>query len=93
LSHIYANVRSADDKIILIPYIFQADNTIRHFKDKHVLNQVTPSAWILTIDNGTIANDTFGALSPDSVLNDELVRSFDELGPDFEADGTLMKDD
>jgi hypothetical protein len=41
---------------------------------------------ILTVDNGTIANGTFGALSPDSVLNDEFGSISDELGPDFEAD-------
>ena len=42
VSYIYADVRSAEAKVVLIPYIFQAGNTFRLLSDKPRLQPSHP---------------------------------------------------
>lgn len=86
VSYINAKVQKEEDKVQLIPYIFEVDNNFRLFNDKLVHLQVTPSAetfQVLKSDNGTIANSTFGAMSPQQVLEDEFTPLVQGLEDDF----------
>ena len=76
ISYINAKVQQKKDRVRLIPFIFEADNTFHLFNDRLFHLQVTPSAetfQVMESDNGTIANSTFGAMSPQQVLEVEFV--------------------
>ena len=85
----YLNAQlDAEDRINLIPYIFQAENTFRLFNNKLVLNQVIPSAQtfdVLVSEGGTIPNDTFAALSPGEVFKGAVDDLIEALSKDFDS--------
>jgi hypothetical protein len=88
VSYINAKVKSSADKVNLIPYYFQANNTFRLYNDKLVYNQVTPSVntfGVSTSEGGTISDPKFSAMSPGTVLDDALKDLLNALVKDFDT--------
>jgi hypothetical protein len=86
VSYINAKVQAEQDGVRLIPYIFETDNNFRLFNDELIHLSVPPTAEtfrVLKSDNGTIANSTFGAMSPKKVLEDEFASLIQGLEADF----------
>ncbi len=88
VSYINAKVLSSADKVNLVPYYFQANDTFRLFNDKLVYNQVTPSAntfGVLTSQGGTISDLAFAAQSPNAILDLALKDLLEALVTDFDT--------
>ncbi|PHH90838.1 hypothetical protein CDD83_2504 [Cordyceps sp. RAO-2017] len=82
VSHINSRLPEGEERIKLIPYIFEANNTFRLFNDELAYNQVTPSAdtFHVQLAGGSAANDSFDATSASSVFSntvEDLVRGLD----------------
>ena len=88
VSYINANVNSSADKVTLVPYYFQANNTFLLYNDKLIYNQDTPSAaafGVLTSEGGTISNVTFSTLSPAKVFDGAINELLEALVKDFDT--------
>jgi len=88
VSYINAKVNSTVDKVNLVPYYYQSNNTFRLYNDKLVYNQVTPSAdtfGVLTSEGGTIPNSTFSAMSSGTIFDDAIKGVLKALEKDFDT--------
>ncbi|KAG4417758.1 hypothetical protein IFR04_009127 [Cadophora malorum] len=88
VSYVNSHVTEEADKIRMIPYIFQANNTFRLFNDKLILNQETPSAQnfgVLTSEGGDIPAGTFSTLSPGQVFDEAISDLIAALEADFDT--------
>jgi len=86
----YINTRvQQEDKVKLIPYAFQANNTFRLYNDKLIMNQFMPSAaafGVLTSEGGTIApKSRVATMSPYAALDGALKDLLRALDKDFDT--------
>lgn len=93
VSYVNANVKDPNDKINMIPYIFQADNTFRLFNDHliHVQDDANATAFGVQFPpkGGTVL-EPFASLSAEDVWSNLVTGLTNTLSTDFNAGFNLL---
>ncbi len=95
VSYINGRVVAPEDRVTLVPYYFQADNTFRLYNDKLVFNQAAPTAAtfnVLTTEGGTIPVSKFANMSASTVLDDAIQNLLTALNGGFDTGFKTLMD-